>query len=184
MLAVSLGWAIHKARQQGIAVAALRELGCYSVDYDDQNKSPTILQKFRKLLGEEDRDVISVLARQSQINDAALAHLDGLTQLRCLIIDETTVTDAGLVHLEGLTQLQLLNLDGTHVTDAGLVHLRGLRKLDQLSLAGTQVTDAGLVHLDGLTQLRGLDLERTHVTDAGVQRLHDIHPNCAVHLDH
>jgi len=28
VLAVALGWAVHKARQQGIAVSALKEMGC------------------------------------------------------------------------------------------------------------------------------------------------------------
>ena len=41
----------------------------------------------------------------------------------------TQVTDAGLEHLKGLTQLQGLSLSGTQVTDAGLEHLKGLTQL-------------------------------------------------------
>jgi len=38
----------------------------------------------------------------------------------------TQVTDAGLVHLEGLTSLESLGLWSTEVTDAGLEHVKGL----------------------------------------------------------
>ncbi len=51
-----------------------------------------------------------------------------------VILDGTQVTDAGLVHLKGLTKLVRLDLQDTQVTDAGLVHLRGLTKLERLVL--------------------------------------------------
>ena len=59
----------------------------------------------------------------------------------------TQITDAGLVHLKGLTNLQTLNLDGTKITDAGLVHLKGLTSLETLSLNRTKVTDTGVAEL-------------------------------------
>jgi internalin A len=36
---------------------------------------------------------------------------------------DTQVTDAGLEHLTGLTKLQSLNLEETQITDAGLTYL-------------------------------------------------------------
>ena len=36
----------------------------------------------------------------------------------------TQVTDAGLVHLKGLTNLEKLYLNSTHVTDAGATELK------------------------------------------------------------
>ena len=74
------------------------------------------------------------------------------------------VTDAALEHVQGLSQLQSLKLNGTHVTDAGLAHIKGLTKLQTLSLLRTKVTDAGFVHLAGLTQLESLDLGGTRVS--------------------
>ena len=59
----------------------------------------------------------------------------------------TQVTDAGLVHLKGLTKLEVLDLSGTQVTGAGLVHLAGLTKPEELYLYDTQVTDAGVAEL-------------------------------------
>ena len=41
----------------------------------------------------------------------------------------TDITDAGLVHLKGLSKLETLNLMSTEITDAGLVHLKGLSNL-------------------------------------------------------
>ena len=59
----------------------------------------------------------------------------------------TQVSDAGLGHLQGLTKLEGLELDGTQVTDVGLVHLQRLTRLKLLGLVGTQVTDDGVIKL-------------------------------------
>ena len=167
LIAVLFGWAIHKAREQGIAVAALKEMGCV-VQYNDGQRSPTVLEWLRKLLGEgEFRSVTDLYGERSQITDAGLESLRGLTLLHELYLAETQVTDAGLVHLQGLSQLRHLELDRTHVTDAGLVNLKGLTQLELLYLTGTQVTDDGMAHLQGFTRLEYLALGETEMTDAG-----------------
>ena len=56
----------------------------------------------------------------------------------------TDVTDAGLIDLKGLTHLEFLVLSRTQVTDAGLAHLKGLTKLRVLELDYTEVTDEGV----------------------------------------
>src|ERR1051325_2441314 len=82
LIAVSLGWTIHKARQQGIAVAALKEMGC-EVEYDEATRSPTILERLRKLLGDDEFRSVSTLRCHVQIfTDAGLEHLRGLTLLQ------------------------------------------------------------------------------------------------------
>jgi hypothetical protein len=83
-----------------------------------------------------------------------------------------------LEHLERLTQLQRLELEDTQVTDAGLKHLEGLTQLHYLSLSGTQVTDAGREHLKALKQLRWLHLAWTHCTDAGMKKFEQAMPDC------
>jgi hypothetical protein len=143
-------WTVNKAKQQGIAVAALGKMGC-SVGYDVSNGgSPTLLGWLRKLLGEEvawNATSVSCGGKSSHVTDEGLVQLQGLTQLYSLDLADTQVTDAGLVHLRGLTQLHSLYLDGTRVTDAGLVHLRGLTRLRILYLVGTQTTDVGVQEL-------------------------------------
>ena len=61
----------------------------------------------------------------------------------------TQVTDANLAHLGGLTTLKELRLYWTQITDAGLAHLAGLTALERLDLDDTQVSGSGLVHLAG-----------------------------------
>ena len=54
---------------------------------------------------------------------------------------ERGLSDAELVHLEGLTQLQSLSLNDTGIHGAGLVHIKGLAKLQTLDLDNTPVRD-------------------------------------------
>jgi len=77
-------------------------------------------------------------------------------------LDNTQITDAELAHLRGLTHLQRLSLDGTQVTDAGLRHLKGLTYLTVLVLSGTKVTDVGAERLQqasGAERLQKLQKE-------------------------
>ena len=103
------------------------------------------------------------------VNDAALANLCELTNLRTLWIrGSTSVTDNGLAHLANLERLQSLYLYQTAVTDRGLLHLSGLTQLRDLTLREAGVSDAGMEHLAGLVELRALSLGETNVGDAGV----------------
>jgi len=79
------------------------------------------------------------------ITDSDLKYLkEMLSELHSLSLGGTQVTDAGLEHLKGMSQLQHLYLNNTHVTDAGLEHLKGLTQLQELLLSGTQVTNEGV----------------------------------------
>ena len=93
---------------------------------------------------------------------------------------DTQITDAGLVHLKGLTSLTVLGLFGTQITDAELEHLKGLNSLTYLYLNGTKLSDAGLVHLKGLNSLTYLYLTGTQVTDAGLAEIKAALPECRV----
>ena len=59
----------------------------------------------------------------------------------------TQISDAGLVHLKGLSSLQWLGLENTQITGAGLVHPEALSNLSTLNLDDTQITDAGVAKL-------------------------------------
>ncbi len=200
----SLGWTLHKVREQGVAVAELEEMGCRIAYAEDEPL--TVLERLRMWYGEKEcRNAATVFGSDSQLTDAGLVHLERLTQLTSLRLNhtqvtdaglahikhlaqiqsfglgETQVTDAGLAHLERLTQLLSLSLKGALVTDAGLVHLQRLTKLRWLCLNQTQVTDNGLAHLEGLTQLTELHLRRTQVTDAGIDELKKALPNLEIY---
>lgn len=115
---------------------------------------------------------------RTHITDAGMVHLKGLVRLQTLTLHDTKITDAGLVHLEALTNLETLVLP-TQITDEGLVHLRGLTKLVSLSISG-EISDAGLAHFKGLTKLRKLRLLNTQVTDTGVAELQKALPDCKI----
>jgi hypothetical protein len=146
-----LGWFAHKvqqARAQQEAVKAIRKLGGSVVEEPSDGVIRTAVAGVGKLFGEDlSGDVTGVSFGGTQVTDAGLVHLRGLTQLEWLTLHSTQVTDAGLVHVRGLTRLQGLNLSSTQVTDAGLEHLRGLTRLTYLHLSNTQVTDASVNEL-------------------------------------
>ena len=159
---VGSGWAAEMNPEQAKAVAEIEKLGG------------------KVIVDEKSQAVIGVSLRKTEVTDAGLVHLKGLTNLEELDLGKTKVTDAGLEHLQGLTKLQWLSLQDTKVTAAGLVHLEGLTKLQWVGLAETKVTDAGLAHLKKLTKLQSLYLGETQVTNEGVKKLQQALPTCYV----
>ncbi len=179
VFALWLGWICHKARQQKKAVEAIQELGgevTYDYEYDANDNyipdaKPPGPAWFRKLVGVDFLAEVVCVLLPFRVTDAGVEHLNGLANLKRLMLSSRKVTDTGLVHLKGLTKLEVLWLDHTQATDAGLEHLQGLVKLEYLLLKDTQVSDVGFEHLKGLTNLKMLDLDRTQVSDTGIEHL-------------
>ena len=105
--AVWVAWWSHTARQQREAVAAFQKVGA-RVEYDTRlpwtggMKDPP---KWPRWL----LDNVGV---------------DYYASVERLLLSSTQVTDAGLEHLKGLTALQWLLLSNTQVTDAGVARLQ------------------------------------------------------------
>ncbi len=119
------------------------------------------------------------------ITDKQIVRLKGLKRTlddipQTLDLQGTQLTDAGLEHLKGLTNVGSLNLSGTQVSDAGLCHLKGLSSLMDLDLANTQITDEGLKHLIGMSNLIGINLDGTQTTPEGRALLRQALPHCQV----
>jgi hypothetical protein len=95
-------------------------------------------------------------------------------------LEHTQVSDAGLVHLKGLTGLKYLRLSHTKITGTGLLHLKCLGNLQVLDVSNSPATDAGLEHLKGLTELGEFDLCGTKVKDAGVDKLQQALPGLGI----
>ena len=195
VVAIPCSWMaveMKKAREQKEVVEAIKKMGgsvYHDWEVNQTNASPPAPAKpqppgaawLRSIVGDDFfANVEGMLLYRTQVTDAGLANLAGLTQLRKLGLDDTKVTGAGLAHLAGLTQLQTLSLGRTEVTDAGLENLQGLTGLQVLSLDDTQITDAGLAHLRGLTALQTLYLHDMKVTDAGVKKLQEALPNSKI----
>ncbi|HEV7222461.1 MAG TPA: leucine-rich repeat domain-containing protein [Pirellulales bacterium] len=126
LLCIALGLWVVPAERQRRAVAAIQELdGRVSYVEADPASEMFPLTFLRRWLPPDYFNEIKYIALyRSKDTDAGLAHLQGLTSLQRLYLDNTQVTDAGLTHLHGLTSLQGLYLDNTQVTDAGLAALR------------------------------------------------------------
>jgi hypothetical protein len=125
------------------------------------------------------KELCLVVCSEASTNLSPLATLNP-DDLQWLGLPDSQVSDAGLVHLQGLTGLLGLWLSNTQVGDEGLTHLKKLTALQMLDLKHTQVSDAGLIHLQGLSSLRVLSLSHIQVSDAGVARLQHALPNCLI----
>jgi hypothetical protein len=239
-VAVWLGWITYKARQQRIAVAAIREFGG-SVAYDWEvvsgkrtpTRGPWAPRWLRRALGDEYfqevvevslfdvsilegplqrprpmtevvmghlgelprlkrlhlggnqatdeglRNIVGLTCLEDldvwdaeELGDAGIAHLAGLKNLKCLLIENSRMTDLGIGRLKGLTGLEKLILPGNHLTDDGLAHIGGFKKLSFLCVAGGgHITDAGLVHLAGLSNLGYLAIRQCKVSNRGLEHL-------------
>lgn len=141
----------------------------------DQDDDPAAVEALTKLgvnleKNEKGR-VQSLAAGEAAIDDAALAHLQGLSNLATIELSGQPITDDGLKHLAELPCVQKLYLDGTKITDAGLAHLKGLKHVEVLAVNETAVTGSGLSQLGAMTQLRVLNLSDCPATDAALALL-------------
>ena len=168
---VRMKWRLWKQQE---AVAIVEGLGGTLEDRIGKGDFPPPPEPpwLRALLGPEALPcIVGVRLSGPEVTDAEIENLEGLTELRSLILANTQVTDAGLKYLEGLTQIRQLSFYNTPITGVGLEILGGLPQLDSLYFNQAAVTDDGLKHIRGLTRLRCLILENTQVTDVGLQYL-------------
>jgi Leucine-rich repeat (LRR) protein len=76
-------------------------------------------------------------ASTCQINDAALEHLSGATELVELSLAQNKITGAGLSHLKGLPKLMRLRLSENPLDPAAaLPALKSLSSLEMITLSG------------------------------------------------
>jgi hypothetical protein len=180
-IGVGLGWIVHRARVQRLAVAAIEQAGG-KVEYDwqwtDHTTSPPTppLKPWPKWLVDAVgvdylADVASVVFMGSlespdnpdRASDDLMREVGRLGRLKVLCLyDSNQVTDAGLAHIGQLSSLRSLVVNSHNVSDAGL---GSLRELDPriLNLDDCPVTPAGLVHLKGMGHLEELSLRFTQV---------------------
>ena len=121
--AIPCGWVgvkMQHAKWQREAAEVFRKLGGH-VEWSKPS-GPVWL---RSLLGDDFfRSVIYLDLGSTQVTDAELESIKGLSELQYLKADDTTVTDTGLAHLKGLSQLQWLGVYNTHVTNEGVKELQ------------------------------------------------------------
>jgi hypothetical protein len=106
VLCVALSLWVVPAERQRRAVAAIRALGG-NISYGKEVASDTFLRRWLQAY---------------------------LLEVKIVDLDATQVTDAGLVHLQGLTSLRELRLARTQVTNGGVTRLR--QALPNCQIAG------------------------------------------------
>jgi hypothetical protein len=75
-----------------------------------------------------------------------------------LDLNETNIDDAAMAHVGKLRNVQRLFLNHTKITDAGLAHLHGLPKLKAVEAIGTAITEQGIAALKAATpSLQGVE---------------------------
>jgi internalin A len=178
-------------------IAAIENLGG-TVEIDEKSPGKPIIgiELSSQKVTDDDLKVVEGLSslrrlnlNWTQIGDAGLEHIKGITTLESLYLERcANVTDPGLAHLNGLTNLTHLDIPQTSVTNAGIVHLKNLTKLQSLDLTGIPVSDEGAKHLHGLKDLKLLffcrfgdnDLRAPLVSVAAVRELQSLLPNCKI----
>jgi Leucine-rich repeat (LRR) protein len=97
---------------------------------------------------------------RTEIQGPGLRHLEGLKQLRTLILDDIPLNDQTMAHFAPLVSLRYLRTTNCKdVGDVGLAHLRSLVNMQTLHLDnGSRITSKGLNALQGMSQLFWLEI--------------------------
>ena len=135
-----------------------------------------------------------------RLSDADTAVLNGLRDLRRVLVRAEGLTDAGFAFLTGNADLEFLAIEiSSEVTDGLLAHLADAKKLREIRVQGAKkftgegmarapfldslqvvafndsgISDEGLRALASGGELASLDLSRTSITDTGCAILRDM----------
>ncbi len=190
-VAIALASFTHYANKRRAAFSAIRGA---SGKIEMGIGEPSQLEKWlgSELFG----TVIKVDLRECKVDNALLAHIaalkelrrldlsnasiddDGLRQiahlpLRELWLQETNISDASATTISKFKSLDFLQLNATSLSDSFLEHLGPMLELDDLGLRGTRVTGAAMKFLSRHPKLKKLDVYSTEVDDSGVAHLVD-----------
>jgi hypothetical protein len=128
------------------------------------------------------RLVVSVYSPGTVLTAEQVAALDAAAPyIVDLDLQRSGLDDAALASLDGFSELTKLRLSRNRLTDHALNALAELPKLESLNLYGnTAITDAGLEDLARIVALRRVYLWETGVTAAGLERLERLRPDLTV----
>lgn len=108
----------------------------------------------------------------TNLNDASLLHIAGLTELESLGTDRINVTDEGLKPLAKLKNLRSASFFHTSFgkkgfTGVGFGYLKDCPKLEKMTVAGISMGDEGFAAIATITQLKEFATWHTYQTEAG-----------------
>jgi hypothetical protein len=126
---------------------------------------------------------LDCLNLSSKITNEGLIHLQGVKNLKGLILEGVAIDDSGLSYLSNLTELRGLMLDSPKITDAGIKHLQRLTSLEQFCLIGSPITDASLKTIKKFKKLHFLGIVDSRITKDGFGELKKELPNVEIMND-
>ena len=197
-----LGWVVHRARVQRLAVAAIEGHGG-KVYYDWQYRhgrrydllTPCRWPKW--LVDAVGIDYLSIATcvqsgsppDQPQLSQIEMIQIGRLDYLENLGLSSEILTDADLTPLEGLTRLKTLSLNNLpKVTGAMLATVSRIPSLERLLIWPAEpIQDAELAHLGKLTRLTQLQIiteDFSTITEAGLQPLERMRDLKDLYLSH
>ncbi|HEY1171203.1 MAG TPA: hypothetical protein VGH19_07555 [Verrucomicrobiae bacterium] len=108
----------------------------------------------------------------TNLNDASLLHIAGLTELESFGSDRINVTDEGLKPLAQLKNLRTASFFHTSFgkkgfTGVGFGYLKDCPKLERMTVAGISMGDEGFAAIATITQLKDFSTWHTYQTEAG-----------------
>lgn len=125
----------------------------------------------------------AVSLRKSMTDDDLVKLSPVASSIRELVINATSISeDAMVAVLPKMVNLKKLNLSETAISDNGVDTITKLHELEYLNLFGTEVTDAGIIKLKTLTHLKKLFLWDSKATQVGVDALQKELPNLQINF--
>jgi hypothetical protein len=118
-----------------------------------------------------DYRVVTYLRLGEKITPAGVAKLGHLTSLTMLSIASEHVDDEAVGHLAGLSELLSIHLDPCTLTDAGVAALARLPKLTSLSITSDRLTDAAAQALAESSTLQNVTLVCSALTNETIRTL-------------
>jgi hypothetical protein len=109
------------------------------------------------------------------ISSDSLCYIVQLEQIEILSLNNTNIS-GGLHHLNSLSNLSYLYLQNTKVDDDSIKELRDARQLKQIQLSNTEITNDGVEGLANIPTLGSLMLYNTNI-DEGVYESFKRMPN-------
>jgi hypothetical protein len=195
LTAIWLGVVSHRARQQRIAVRALKEVGGHPVyDYmlaqsdavggDMAKTVPPGPAWLRELVGDEYfMRPVELIFQKGRITDQGLERIRLFSGLKAIHLQDRNISDAGIPHLCDLESVEHLSLSGNRITDNGLAQLQGLNNLRRLDIEFNDISDAGLVTLSRFKNLDTVCAYGTRITREGVAKLQSALPGLKISCD-
>lgn len=166
-----------------------KDRGSFEVDKEIQTK-PVIAVSLRtastrtlqamKSLPHLERLVISTDGPVTDISEAALEHLSGLTGLKSLTIHSGGFGSFGAGRVAKLESLQELNLAHCPIDDSFVSKITGSLSPETLVLANTKITDECVLDLGKMTSLKKIDVRNTAIGRAGARKLQEMLPKTQI----